>query len=202
MSAIASICVYCGSGEGNNPAYLNAAKVLGGDLAQAGIKLVYGGGSAGLMGATADATIAAGGKVLGIIPQFLVDRERAHNSLTELVITADMHERKWAMFENADAFVALPGGIGTLEELIEILTWAQLGRHHKPIIIANINGFWDHLATLFEHMNSAGFIHSLNQFMPIFVDSAAEVLPAVLKAAEARSTAEAEVEDADTLRLL
>jgi uncharacterized protein (TIGR00730 family) len=183
MSTIASVCVYCGSGSGNDAVYHAAATSLGQQIGQSGMRLVYGGGSGGLMGATADATLASGGTVLGIIPQFLVDRERAHTGLSELVITKDMHERKWAMFENADAFVALPGGIGTLEELIEILTWAQLGRHRKPIIIANINGFWDHLATLFEHMDTAGFIHSLDQFMPIFVDSAEAILPAVLAAA-------------------
>lgn len=184
MSSISSVCVYCASQDGNDPVYLETATTLGKALGDAGLTLVYGGGSGGLMGATADATMAAGGVVKGIIPQFLVDRERAHHNISELVVTKDMHERKWAMFDAADAIVALPGGIGTLEELIEILTWAQLGRHNKPIIIANINGFWDDLAKLFDRMNGDGFLHSLDKFVPVFVDTADDILPAILQAAE------------------
>ena len=180
MSEIKSVCVYCGSGPGNDPAFLAAAEELGRALAANGIRLVYGGGSTGLMGAVASSTLDAGGEVTGIIPQFLVDRERAHLSLTDLVVTADMHERKWAMFENADAFVALPGGIGTLEELIEIMTWAQLGRHAKPIVVVDIGGFWQHLKALLDYMNDAGFLHSLDQLKPIFVASAEAILPALL----------------------
>ena len=180
MSRIEKVCVYCGSGDGRSPEYLAAAKTLGTALAGAGIRLVYGGGSTGLMGAVASAALAAGGEVTGIIPQFLVDRERAHHQVTDLVVTADMHERKWAMFENADAFVALPGGIGTLEELIEIMTWAQLGRHAKPIVVLDVNGFWRHLKSLLDHMNAAGFLHSRAQLRPIFVDGAEAILPALM----------------------
>jgi len=179
MSEIKSVCVYCGSGNGADPAYLSAAKTLGTDLAKAGIRLVYGGGSTGLMGAVADATLAAGGQVTGIIPQFLQDRERGHTGLTELIVTKDMHERKWAMFEKSDAFVALPGGIGTLEELIEILTWAQLGRHTKPVIVANINGYWNHLSELIRYMIAQDFIHSQLQLNPVFTKAAEDILPAV-----------------------
>lgn len=179
MPKIKSVCVYCGSGDGRDPAYLAAAEQLGITLAESGLNLVYGGGSTGLMGATASAALEAGGHVIGIIPQFLVDRERAHDEVSELIVTNDMHERKWAMFERADAFVALPGGIGTLEELIEILTWAQLGRHDKPIAILNVNGFWDHLSALIDHMNAQGFLHSLSRFKPIFVTEPAEIVPAL-----------------------
>lgn len=180
MSKIKSVCVYCGSGDGRNPAYLAAARTLGEALAAAGVRLVYGGGSTGLMGTVASTVLAAGGEVTGIIPQFLVDRERAHYGVTDLVITADMHERKWAMFEHSDAFVALPGGIGTLEELIEMLTWAQLGRHDKMVVIADIDGFWQHLRALLGHMNEEGFLHSLSQLRPVFVESADLILPVLL----------------------
>jgi len=182
MNKIESVCVYCGSGVGADPDYLAAAKTLGRDLANAGVRLVYGGGSRGLMGAVADATLEHGGLVTGIIPQFLQDLEHGHTGLTELIVTKDMHERKWAMFENSDAFVALPGGIGTLEELIEILTWAQLGRHSKPVIVANINEYWNHLSQLLEHMSEQDFIHSQSQLNPVFASNADEILPAVFTA--------------------
>jgi len=181
MTDITNICVYCGSGDGRDPVYLQAARSLGKSLAEAGIGLVYGGGSGGLMGALADSVMANGGTVTGIIPQFLVERERAAHNLSELIVTNDMHERKWAMFERADAFVALPGGIGTLEELIEVLTWAQLGRHDKPVVIADIDGFWRHLSLLLDHMNAKGFLHSLSLFRPLFVNTAEEILPSLLK---------------------
>lgn len=176
MSKIESVCVYSGSGPGGDAAYVEAATALGDALGKAGINLVYGGGSTGLMGASADAALAGGGTVTGIIPQFLLDRERGHKGLTELIVTQDMHERKWEMFNRSDAFVALPGGIGTLEELIEVMTWAQLGRHTKPIIVVNTNGFWDHLLALLDHMDAAAFLHSRQQARPIFVSSPTEVL--------------------------
>ncbi len=179
MSRIDSVCVYCGSSAGSDPAYREAAETLGRALAGAGLHLIYGGGSAGLMGALADATLAAGGRVTGIIPQFLVDWERAHKGVSDLVVTADMHERKRLMFERANAFVALPGGIGTLEELIEMLTWSQLGRHDKPVVVADIDGFWRHLRALLDHMNRQGFLHGLSRFDPVFVDSADKILPAL-----------------------
>jgi hypothetical protein len=180
MSRIQSVCVYCGSGDGRSPVYLAAARTLGEALARSGIRLVYGGGSTGLMGTLANATLAAGGRVTGIIPQFLVDRERANQRVTDMIVTANMHERKWAMFEASDAFVALPGGIGTLEELIEMLTWAQLGRHDKKVIIADIDGFWQHLRALLGHMNEEGFLHSLSQLRPVFVERIEDVLPSLL----------------------
>jgi len=180
MSEIKSICVYCGSGNGKGKEYIKGAKILGREIAKADMRLVYGGGSAGLMGAVADAVLENGGDVTGIIPQFLVDAESGHRGVSELIITKDMHERKWAMFEKSDAFVALPGGIGTLEELIEIMTWAQLDRHKKPIIIANFNGYWDNLKALLAHMDNENFIHSTQNLNPIFVDEAKDILPAIL----------------------
>ncbi len=180
-TGIENVCVYCGSSDGSDPAYLEAARTLGKALAQADKRLVYGGGSPGLMGALADAVLDAGGKVTGVIPQFLIDRERVHLGVTDMVVTTGMHERKRLMFEKADAFVALPGGVGTLEELVEVLTWAQLGRHEKPVVIADINGFWQHLQALLDHMTEQAFLHSLSQFRPIFVTRAEDILPALEK---------------------
>ena len=137
-----------------------AATAFGKILAREGVSLVYGGGSNGLMGAVARSVHEHGGHVVGVIPEFLHARELAFKGADEMVVTPDMHERKRIMFERADAFVALPGGIGTLEELIEQLTWAQLGRHKKPILFANINGFWEPLVELLDHMKEHGFIHS------------------------------------------
>src|SRR6266481_2143936 len=158
MSTIESICVYCASGPGNNPAFMEAAKSFGRILAENGIRLVYGGGSIGLMGALAESVLDHGGTVTGVIPEFLVNREHMLVRVQERIITRDMHERKRLMFEHADAFVALPGGIGTLEELVEQLTWAQLGRHKKPILILNIKGFWDPFCVLLDHMRALDFI--------------------------------------------
>src|SRR5215470_14241801 len=158
MSGIKSICVYCGSGPGINPAFVEAAKGFGRILAKNGIGLVYGGGSVGLMGALADSVLDYGGAVTGVIPDFLVDREHMLVRAQERIVTRDMHERKRVMFERADAFVALPGGIGTLEELVEQLTWAQLGRHRKPILVLNVERFWDPLCTLLDHMRRLQFI--------------------------------------------
>jgi hypothetical protein len=138
MSEIHAVAVYCGSRIGNDPAYRAAARELGHGLATAGIRLVYGGGRIGLMGVMADAALAAGGKVLGVIPEFLTRREVAHPAVTDIVVTDSMHSRKQRMFEAADAFVSLPGGLGTLDETIEIVTWRQLGLHTKPILICNI----------------------------------------------------------------
>ena len=151
MSRINAICVYCASGPGTNPAFVTAARNFGRILAENSVRLVYGGGSIGLMGALAESVIDHGGQVTGVIPDFLVARELMLQRAQERIITRDMHERKRIMFERADAFVALPGGIGTLEELVEQLTWAQLGRHKKPILLANIDGFWDPLCALLDH---------------------------------------------------
>jgi len=151
-------------------------------MAEAGVRLVYGGGSVGLMGIVARSVLAHGGEVTGIIPQFLKDREVMLKEVSELIVTADMHERKRIMFERSDAFVALPGGIGTLEEVIEVMTWAQLEQHEKPVLIVNISGFWDPLTALFAHMTEEGFLHKAflgdHIDLPVrFCDSADEVVP-------------------------
>ena len=177
MSKINAICVYCGSSPGADPAFVEAAQGFGKILAENAIRLVYGGGSIGLMGALASSATEHGGEVTGIIPEFLTAKERPRRLARELIITPDMHERKRKMFEMADAFVALPGGIGTLEELVEQLTWLQLGRHRKPVLLVNINGFWEPLIELIEHMRSLGFIHSERQFSYIAVEGIEDVLP-------------------------
>uniref|UniRef100_UPI003BAB3237 LOG family protein n=1 Tax=Stappia sp. TaxID=1870903 RepID=UPI003BAB3237 len=153
-----SVCVYCGTGVGATPEYMEAARELGRRLAEGGVEVVYGGGSLGLMGAVAQSALEAGGRVVGIIPGFLEEREGKMPTLTETIVTDDMHERKRTMFERADAFVALPGGIGTLEEVVEILTWGQLGQHVKPVVLADIGGFWRPLVELFSHMREEGFL--------------------------------------------
>lgn len=184
MTTISAICVYCGSSPGNDPDYEIAARSLGAAIAANGIRLIYGGGTNGLMGAVADEVMKNGGKVTGIIPDFLMKYEASGDSLQtldELVVTADMHERKHMMFERSDAFVTLPGGIGTLEEVVEMMTWAQLGRHTKPIVLANINGFWDPLTTLLEHMSEAGFIHTQHRVKPIVVSEPSEIVPSILE---------------------
>jgi uncharacterized protein (TIGR00730 family) len=190
MSMIKSICVYCASGPGNNPAFMDAAKTFGRILAENGIRLVYGGGSVGLMGALAESVLEYGGAVTGVIPDFLVNREHMLLSAQERLITRDMHERKRLMFERADAFVALPGGVGTLEELVEQLTWAQLGRHKKPILALNVARFWDPLCTLLEQMEKLDFIRANLPVTLLVVDRVEEILPKLLAAA--RSVAEAE----------
>lgn len=172
------LCVYCGSGTGRNPAYVAAARTLGTAMAKAEIGLVYGGGSLGLMGEVARAVLEANGHVTGIIPEFLANRERMLTDVNELVVTADMHERKMTMFARASGFVALPGGLGTLEELAEISTWAQLGQHFKPIILCNIEGYWNPLVTLFDHMRAEKFIREGLEFGLDVVAKAEEVVPA------------------------
>ena len=152
MAKLTNVCVYCGSGVGTRPIYAEAARTLGHALAAADIRLVYGGGSVGLMGTIARASLDAGGAVTGIIPRFLHGRERPMDDLTEPSSPTNMHARKWLMFERADAFVALAGGVGTLEELVEQMTWAQLGRHQKPVLLANIDGFWNQLIRLLDQM--------------------------------------------------
>jgi uncharacterized protein (TIGR00730 family) len=190
MSAIRSVCVYCGSGEGADPRFAAAAEALGRILAAEGVGLVYGGGGDGLMGRIARATLAGGGFVTGIIPSFLVRREHALTDAQEMLIVDNMHERKQAMFERADAFVALPGGVGTLEEVVEQLTCAQLGRHRKPILIANIAGFWDPLVGMFEHMLGMGFLAHGKQLSYLVADDVEEILPMLTAAAEEVSEAE------------
>jgi len=153
-----NVCVYCGSGPGRNPAYLAGARELGYFIAESGIGLVYGGGSNGLMGEVARSVQANGGRVIGVIPEFLSAKERIFTEANELVVTATMHERKMTMFERADGFIVLPGGMGTLEELAEMSTWAQLDRHNKPIILCNIERYWQPLLVLLEHMRDEHFI--------------------------------------------
>jgi len=170
------LCVYCGSGPGRNPAYMAAAKVLGNAMADQGIGLVYGGGSLGLMGEVARSVIAGGGHVVGIIPEFLVNKERMLTEVNELIVTASMHERKMTMFERSDGFAALPGGLGTLEELVEISTWAQLDRHAKPIILCDIDNYWAPLITLVDHMRQEKFIREGLELKLDVVKSAAEVV--------------------------
>ncbi len=175
-----SICVYCGSGSGTNPAYAAAARTLGRTLAEAGLGLVYGGGSLGLMGEVARATLDAGGHVTGIIPTFLTEREHMLKDVNDLIVTRDMHERKQLMFDHSAAFVALPGGIGTLEELVEQLTWSQLGRHTKPIVVANIADFWSPFINLLAHMRKDTFIRPGLEVSFKVVDDAAGIVPAIL----------------------
>lgn len=185
MALIRNVCVFCGSSPGTDPDFVKAAARFGEILAESGVTLVYGGGSNGLMGALAAAALARGGESLGVIPEFLTQRERIFRGAGELIVTADMHERKRVMFERSDAFVALPGGVGTLEELVEELTWAQLGRHRKPILIANLKGFWDPLLALFDHMDDAGYIHSSARLNFLVSDTIEEILPALQRAAAA-----------------
>ena len=183
MSTINSICVYCASGPGTNPAFMEAAKKFGRILAENNIRLVYGGGSVGLMGELAESVLDHGGSVTGVIPDFLVNREHMLLRVQERVVTPDMHGRKRVMFERADAFVALPGGVGTLEELVEQLTWAQLGRHKKPIMILNISGFWDPLCVLLEQMEKLEFIRTNLPINLLVADRVEEILPKLFEAA-------------------
>jgi uncharacterized protein (TIGR00730 family) len=186
MSIIKTICVYCGSGPGTNPHFIESAKALGKVLGENRIRLVYGGGSIGMMGAVATSALDHGGCVTGIIPDFLTMRENALSRVQEMIVTPDMHERKRLMFERSDAFVALPGGIGTLEELVEQLTWQQLGRHSKPVLLANIDGFWEPLLSLLAHMRATQFIRSGLGVEILIADRVEDILP-LLRAAAART---------------
>lgn len=169
------ICVFCGSSTGNDPVYAEQAAALGKLLAERGIGLVYGGASVGIMGTVADAALAAGGEVIGVIPQHLMRVEIAHDGLTGLHVTADMHERKAKMAELADGFLALPGGAGTLEELAEVWTWAQLGLHSKPIGLVDVAGYYRPLREFADHMVSEGFLRGEHRDL-IFVDADPVVL--------------------------
>ena len=183
MSTIKTVCVYCGSGPGTNPHFVEAAIALGKALADNNVGLVYGGGSVGLMGAVATSALDHGGRVTGIIPDFLTARENALTRVQEMVVTRDMHERKRLMFERSDAFVALPGGVGTLEELVEQMTWQQLGRHTKPILLANIDGFWEPLLALLTHMRATAFIRPTLAVNILQANRVGDILPKLRAAA-------------------
>jgi hypothetical protein len=192
-SSIQNICVYCGSGPGLNPAYAEAARAFGRILAESRIGLVYGGGNLGLMGEIARSVLHHGGHVTGIIPGFLSEREHMLIEAQELIVVEDMHQRKQLMFVKSDAFVALPGGLGTLEEFVEQLTWSQLGRHSKPIVLVNIQDFWDPLLTLFQRMRGEGFIRAGLELKLELVGRVEEIIPAiarVLDPSEAQADAE------------
>jgi uncharacterized protein (TIGR00730 family) len=191
MNKIRTVCVYCGSGPGNNPRFVEAAIAFGKSLADNGIRLVYGGGSIGLMGAVATSVLDHGGTVTGIIPGFLTARENALTRVQEMIVTPDMHERKRLMFERSDAFVALPGGIGTLEELVEQLTWQQLGRHSKPVLLANIDGFWEPLVGLIQQMRATEFIRPSLTVDILKAERVEDILPR-LRSAAARAPEGAE----------
>jgi uncharacterized protein (TIGR00730 family) len=178
---IRNICVYCGSGRGENPAYIEAASALGRILATAHIGLVYGGGDLGLMGAVARSVLEHGGHVTGISPGFLSEREHMLIEAQELIVVDDMHQLKHLMFEKSDGFVALPGGLGTLEEFVEQLTWTQLGRHVKPIVLANIDGFWDPLLALFDKMSAQKFIRSGFELKMTVADRVEDIVPAIAR---------------------
>ncbi|MBE7185418.1 MAG: TIGR00730 family Rossman fold protein [Methylobacterium mesophilicum] len=196
MTMIRSVCVYCGSSNGRGETYREAGLSLGRSIGEAGLRLVYGGGTRGIMGAVAQGTLEAGGLVTGIIPRFLLNREASPDALahlSEVTITENMHERKHAMFERSDAFVAMPGGIGTLEEIVEIMTWGQLGRHRKPILFANIDGFWNPMLSLLDHMRTEGFVHTGHLVQPLVVDSADKIVPALLAAGGSENGGDAPV---------
>jgi len=163
LQPVRRVAVYCGSAVGSNPAYLAEARALGAAIAAAGLGLVYGGTNIGLMGAVADAALAGGAHAIGVLPELLADREIAHDGLTEFVLVSTMHERKARMAELADAFIVLPGGYGTLEELLEVVTWAQLGLHAKPCIVINTAGYWDGLLAFLDSAVAAGFIKQKNR---------------------------------------
>lgn len=173
---IKSLCVFCGSSLGSNPAFKKLAQLLGETLAQENITLVYGGASVGLMGVLADAAMAAGGKVIGVMPEQLVAREVAHESLDELIVVKDMHERKAKMAELSDGFIALPGGLGTLEELFEVLTWAQLGFHQKPCALLNCEGYYDSLTDFLDEAVTTEFIKPVHRNMVLIADTPHQLL--------------------------
>ncbi len=177
------LCVFCGSSAGQDPVYLETARLLGETLARNGIELVYGGASVGLMGAVADAALAHGGHVIGVMPQALVDKEIAHTGLSDLRVVGSMHERKALMAELSDGFIALPGGLGTFEELFEVWTWAQLGYHKKPCALLNVAGFYDKLADFLDDVVERGFVKPIHRAM-LIVQGEPDALIEAIKAYE------------------
>ena len=188
MTRPKSLCIYCGSKTGGGPLYRDAAATLGRLVAENGIRLVFGGGDVGLMGVAADAALGAGGTVVGIIPQFLMDVEAGHAGVTELVVVSSMHERKQRMFELADAFAVLPGGLGTLDETIEIITWRQLGLHDKPIVLVDVDGYWGRLKALIDHVIDQGFAGDNVKSLFTVVARPEELLDAIVRAPAATIT--------------
>ena len=183
IKPIKSICVYCGSGFGGDPIFAENATALGRLMAEQGINLVYGGGNVGLMGTVAQSVLDHGGYVTGIISDFLKSREKLLDDVQETIVVPDMHTRKRLMFEKADAFVAMPGGIGTLEELVEQMTWSQLGRHTKPILMLSTKGFWKPLLTLIAHMREQGFIRPGLELNYLVAEQVEDVIPMMEAAA-------------------
>ena len=171
MAKVTSLCVYCGSSPGSHPGYAEQARAFGAEMARRGIALVYGGGKVGLMGTVADAVLAGGGKVIGVIPRQLVELEVAHPGLSELVVVETMHQRKTRMYELSDAFVALPGGFGTMDEMFEMLTWAQLGLHRYPCAFLDVRSYYEGLRTMMDHMVSEGFVRAGQRDSVWFGDS-------------------------------
>ena len=176
-----SVCVFCGSAPGARPSYSRAAEEMGVALARAGLTLVYGGGKLGLMGIVADAVLAAGGRVVGVIPRMLIERECAHPNLTTQHVVNTMHERKTLMAELSDAFVGLPGGMGTFDELVEIVTWAQLGLHAKPVVLANIDGYFQSLYAMLDNAVAEGFVTPVSRARWCNADSVTSVMQILAK---------------------
>jgi len=185
MTTISSLCVYCGSRMPTDPAHRDAARALGLDLGRNNIQLVYGGGHVGLMGITADATLEAGGQVIGIIPAHLHDIEVSHEKLTELHVVDSMHIRKEKMFQMSDAFAVLPGGLGTLDETFEMITWRQLGLHDKPILLVNYKNYWQPFLTLLEHMVKEGFVQPEAWDYFQVVERLEDIIPTLQRAPDA-----------------
>jgi uncharacterized protein (TIGR00730 family) len=192
MEHIRSLCVYCGSSDRGPAAHRDAARTFGLELAQQGVRLVYGGGRVGVMGALADAVLDGGGRVTGIIPDFLMRHEVGHQGVTQLEVVATMHERKARMAELSDGFVVLPGGLGTLEELFEIVTWKQLGLHTKPIIVVNSAGYWDGLRATLDGIVAAGYARPENAELAVFVDQVADIFPTLAQLPSEELTLESE----------
>lgn len=178
--AKSSVAIFCGSSSGDDPVYAEAARRMAAAMVERDLRLVYGAGSVGLMGIVADEVLRLGGEVLGVIPQFLMDMEVGHTGLTELIITESMHERKLAMAQASDAFIAMPGGIGTLEEIVEVFTWTQLGIHQKQCGLYNVNGYWDHLRDLLQHMVKERFLKEKHAGMMQLGEDAGALLAAVM----------------------
>lgn len=179
MTEIRAICLYCASSRGRKPVFSEAAAQFGALLAERGLSLIYGGGHVGLMGVAADAVLAAGGKVVGVIPRFLVDIEVEHRGITDLVVVGSMHERKQKMFELADGFVIFPGGLGTLDEAVEIITWKQLSLHDKPIVLLDLDGYWGMFLKLIEDAVAMGFAKPAVKGLFTVVKTVDEILPAL-----------------------